>query len=76
VILLTVVAATAGLGAAGWLVGLACAATMAAALQRGLARNPREGLGPASRVTIVRATLAVGLAALAADSFGSSPSSG
>src|SRR4051794_5883207 len=42
---------------------------MAAALARGVARNPRDPLGPASWVTITRATLAVGVAALVADSF-------
>jgi phosphatidylglycerophosphate synthase len=65
---LAVLAATARLGAAGWLVGVACAVAMAAALQRALARNRRDRLGVASSVTLVRATLAIGVAALAADS--------
>jgi phosphatidylglycerophosphate synthase len=69
VLLLAVLAGTAGLGAAGWVVGVACAVTMAAALARGLARRAGDRLGPASWVTLVRATLAVGVAALAADSF-------
>ena len=69
VLLLTVLAGTAGLGAAGWIVGIACAVTMTAALARGLARRPGDRLGPASWVTLARATLAVGVAALAADSF-------
>ncbi len=69
VVLLTVLTATAGLGTAGWTVGIASAVTMAAALARGLARAPRERLAPASWVTLARATLAVGVAALAADSF-------
>jgi phosphatidylglycerophosphate synthase len=73
VLVLAVLARTVGLGAAGWLVGLACAVGMAAALRRGLARNPRDRLGPASRVTLVRATLAVGVAALAADSLTGDP---
>jgi phosphatidylglycerophosphate synthase len=68
-LLLAVLAGTAGLGAAGWVVGVASAATMAAALAWGLARNPRDRLGAASWVTLARATLAVGVAALAADSF-------
>jgi phosphatidylglycerophosphate synthase len=68
VLLLAVVAGTAGLGAAGWVVGAACAVTMAAVLAHGLAHV--EQLGPASWVTLARATLAVGVAALAADSFG------
>ncbi len=69
VLLLAVLAATAGLGAMGWSIGVACAVVMTAALMRGLARDPHGRLGPASRVTIARATLAVGVAALAADSF-------
>ena len=69
VLLLAVLAGTAGLGAAGWVVGIACAVTMAAALAGALARGPGDRLGPASWVTLARATLAVGVAALAADSF-------
>jgi phosphatidylglycerophosphate synthase len=69
VLLLAVLAVTAGLGTSGWIVGGACALTMAAALARGLARDPGRGLGPASWVTLGRATLAVGVAALVADSF-------
>ena len=68
-VMLAVLAGTAGLGTAGWTVGIACAVTMATALARGLARRPGERLGPASWVTLGRATLAVGVAALAADSF-------
>ncbi len=69
VLLLDVLAATAGLGVAGWVVGVACAMTMAATLARGLARGAGGRLGPASWVTLARATLAVGVAALAADSL-------
>jgi phosphatidylglycerophosphate synthase len=69
VLLLAVVAGTAGLDAAGWVVGAACAVIMAAALARGLARRHGGRLGPASWLTLARATLAVGVAALAADSF-------
>jgi phosphatidylglycerophosphate synthase len=68
-LLLAVLAENAGLGAAGWIVGTGCAVTMAAVLARGLARDPGDRLGPASWVTLARATLAVGVAALAADSF-------
>jgi phosphatidylglycerophosphate synthase len=68
-LLLSVLAETAGLGAAGRIVGGACAMTMAALLARALARRPGERLGPASWVTLVRATLAVGVAALVADSL-------
>jgi phosphatidylglycerophosphate synthase len=69
VLVLAVLAETTGLGAAGWIVGVACAVTMATALARGLARGRGERLGPASWVTLARATLAVGVAALVADSF-------
>jgi phosphatidylglycerophosphate synthase len=69
VLLLAVLAGTAGLGAAGWIVGVACAVTVTVALARGLARRPGDRLGPASWVTLTRATLAVAVAALAADSF-------
>ncbi|HEV3378126.1 MAG TPA: CDP-alcohol phosphatidyltransferase family protein, partial [Thermoleophilaceae bacterium] len=69
VLLLAVLAGTAALGAVGWTAGIACAVAMATALARGLARGPGERLGPASWVTLARATLAVGVAALAADSF-------
>ena len=69
VLLLAVLQGTTGLGAVGWTVGTACAVAMATLLARGLARCPAERLGPASWVTLARATLAVGVAALAADSF-------
>src|SRR3954470_20939284 len=68
-LLLAVLAGTAGLGTAGWVVGLACAVIMAAVLARGLTRRRGERLGPASWLTLARATLAVGVAALAADSL-------
>ncbi len=68
-LLLAVLVEAAGLGAAGWLVGTACAVTMAVALARGLARSSGDRLGPASLVTLARATLAIGVVALAADSF-------
>jgi phosphatidylglycerophosphate synthase len=69
VLLLGALAATVGLGGAGWLVGLACGVTMNAALARGLSRHRYERLGPAVWVTLSRATLAVGVAALTAESF-------
>jgi phosphatidylglycerophosphate synthase len=69
VLLLAVLAGTVGLGAAGWAIGVASAATIAGALARALARHPRDPLGPASWVTLARAALAVGVAALVADSF-------
>jgi phosphatidylglycerophosphate synthase len=69
VLLLAVLVENAGLRAAGWIVGTGCAVTMAMALARGLARSSGDRLGPASWVTLARATLALGVAALAADSF-------
>lgn len=58
-----------GLGPAGWAVGLACGGAMALALARGRAYWDTDRLGPADRVTLARATLTVGVAALVADSF-------
>jgi phosphatidylglycerophosphate synthase len=68
-LLLAILAATVGLGTAGWVVGVASAVTIAALLARALARNPQDRLGPASRITLARATVAVGVAALTADSL-------
>ncbi|HEY2296983.1 MAG TPA: CDP-alcohol phosphatidyltransferase family protein [Jatrophihabitans sp.] len=58
-----------GVGAAGWAVGLCWAVLVAAFLDRGLARLGRRALGPADRVTLVRAVLTGGVAALVADAF-------
>src|SRR4249919_1170915 len=68
VLLLAAIAAV-GVGGAGLVVGAACAVTVDAALARGLLRNPSERLGPAGWVTLGRATLVVGVAALTAESF-------
>jgi phosphatidylglycerophosphate synthase len=70
VAMVAALAATIGLSAAGWVVGLACAAVMNAALIRGVRQYRTNRLGPADWVTLARATLAVGVAALVADSFG------
>jgi phosphatidylglycerophosphate synthase len=59
----------AGLGAPGWIAGLACGAIMNSALARGLSHYRSDRLSPADWVTLARATLAVGVAALVADSF-------
>ena len=69
VLLLAALAATVGLGGAGWVVGVTCGVVTIAALARGLARYGSDRLGPADWVTLARATLAVGVAALIADSF-------
>jgi phosphatidylglycerophosphate synthase len=60
---------TVGLGGAGWIVGLAGGLTLNLALARALWRDPSARLGPAGWVTLMRATLAVGVAALTAASF-------
>jgi phosphatidylglycerophosphate synthase len=62
-------ALTVGLGEAGWVVGIICGVIMNAALVRGVLRYGHYRLGPADWVTLARATLAVGVAALVADSF-------
>jgi phosphatidylglycerophosphate synthase len=51
----------------GWLTGLACAAVVNASLATALVRSGADGLGPADRVTLGRATLACAVAALTAD---------
>ena len=68
--LLGVLAATTGLDASGWLAGVACGAGLAALLARALTRHGQVGLRPADSVTLVRAVLACGVAALTVDSFG------
>jgi phosphatidylglycerophosphate synthase len=60
--LLVLTWATVGLGALGWLAGVAYAIAMCAALFSALRRSSATSLGPASRVTLARATL-VGLVA-------------
>jgi phosphatidylglycerophosphate synthase len=70
VAMVAALAATIGLSAAGWVVGIACAAVMNAALARGVRRYRTNRLGLADWVTLSRGTLAVGVAALLADSFG------
>lgn len=69
VLLLAVLARTVGIGGAGWFVGLASGLVLNLALARALWRDPSAGLGWASWVTLTRATLAVGVAALTAASF-------
>jgi phosphatidylglycerophosphate synthase len=69
VLLLAALAGTVGLGGAGWVVGVGCGVIVNAALARGLSSHHSNRLGPADWVTLARATLAVGVAALTADSF-------
>jgi phosphatidylglycerophosphate synthase len=68
-LLLAVLDRTVGLGGAGWLVGVVSGLTLNAALARALRRDPSARLGPAGWVTLTRATLTVGVAALTAASF-------
>ncbi|WP_432837337.1 CDP-alcohol phosphatidyltransferase family protein [Dactylosporangium sp. CA-092794] len=62
-------AASVGLGAAGWAVGLLSGIVTCVALGSGLQRSGATGLGAANAVTLARAGLAGGVAALTADSF-------
>lgn len=68
VILLLALAGTVGLTLTGWLLGIACGVGTTVALARGLDRFA-AALGPADRVTLVRATLVGAVAALTADAF-------
>ena len=69
VLLLLVLAGSVGLGSAAWIAGVASAVTIDGLLAFGLLRDRSERLGPAGWVTLARATLAVGVAALTVDSF-------
>jgi phosphatidylglycerophosphate synthase len=69
VVLLGGLAATVGLGRAGWLAGIAYGAVTCAVLIWGLHQSGAAELGPADRVTLTRATLVGGVAALTVDSF-------
>ena len=67
-------AATVGLSPLGWVVGISFGLIANLLLAQGLVRHGADRLGPADRVTLTRATLAGGVAALVADSFvGSTP---
>jgi len=68
-VVLAVVALTVGLGPLCWAVGIACGLTVNLVLARGLANHGVTALGPASGITLTRATLNCAVAALAADSF-------
>ncbi len=70
VLLLAALARTVRLSGGGWGVGLACAAITNAALAAGVSRWRVDRLALADWVTLARATLSVGVAALVADSFG------
>ena len=67
--LLTALAASVGLGFAGWLTGAAYAVIIWVVLSQALHRSGMRSLGPANTVTLARATLAGGVVALVADSL-------
>ncbi len=69
VLLLAVLTLSTGLGTGAWLAGLAYGCVTAAALSVGLVRAGAPALGPADRVTLVRATLVGGVTALAVEGF-------
>lgn len=58
-----------GVGPAGWLVGVVCGAVLVTALGTALVRSGTGGPGPAGAVTLTRAVLACGVAALTADAL-------
>ena len=67
--LLTTLHLVAGLGPRAWVVGLASGVGLAVALTSGLLRAGRRSLLPADRVTLTRAVLVCGVAALVADAI-------
>ncbi|MGQ5261234.1 CDP-alcohol phosphatidyltransferase family protein [Micromonospora sp. ZYX-F-536] len=69
-VVLAALAATVGLGGAGWLVGTGYAVVTCIALSRGLRQAGASRLGPADRVTLTRAVLVGAVTALVVDSFG------
>ncbi|GAB2997771.1 CDP-alcohol phosphatidyltransferase family protein [Amycolatopsis acidiphila] len=72
-LLLAVLTTAAGLGPAGWLAGSVFAATLWALLTSALHRSRSHALGPADLVTLARAVLVGGVAALVADRLGTQP---
>ena len=65
--LLAVLGRATGLGPAGWIVGVASGVALCSLLKAGLVRASRRRLLPADRVTLSRAVLVCGVAALVAD---------
>jgi phosphatidylglycerophosphate synthase len=70
VYLLAIIAMTAGLGAAGWATGVVHGVVTCAGLTWGLHRAGGRELSPADRVTLARAILVGGVAALTVGSWG------
>ena len=69
VVLLAVLEASPGTGLLGWATGLACGLVLCVAAARCAANGGVASFGPADLVTLARATLSCGVAALVADSF-------
>ena len=74
VVLLTLLTATTGVAAPGWAAGLACGAVLVVCVAVGQGRYGVTSLGPADLVTLARATLACGVAALVVDGLFEEPS--
>ena len=66
---LCLVSATAGLGVAGWITGLAAGSAATAAIVTARMRSDQPEIHPADWVTLTRALLIAGVAGLVADSF-------
>lgn len=75
VVLLTMLAAP-GIGLVGWAAGLTCGVVLSVAVARSASAGRVETFGPADLVTLLRATLGCGVAALVADSFVGDPAVG
>ena len=69
VVLLTVLEANPGIGLVGWATGLACGVVLSVAAAQSASNGGVESFGPADLVTLTRATLSCGVAALVADAF-------
>jgi phosphatidylglycerophosphate synthase len=68
-VLPTTLSLTNGLSIAGWIIGLAVGWTATTLLAVGRVRSDKPAIQPADWVTLVRALLVAGVAALVADSF-------
>lgn len=69
VVLLAVLDLAPGVGRTGWIVGLVCACVLAGSAARRAGVDRVVRLGPADLVTVTRAVLACGVAALVAESL-------
>src|SRR5215467_12750489 len=67
--LLSLVSATAGLGVAGWIAGLATGSAAGALIATARTHSDQPSIHPADWVTLTRAVLVAGVAGLVADSF-------